>query len=126
MRKLSKITALVMAFILFVTVSPMWSLNVNATENNNPAEQTQQIQQQGQGDDHRVRNRLSRAFRNSSRVRKNRLSRLIRNSSRVRKNRLSRLIRNSSRFRNRFSRLIRNSRFRKARISKLFRKNLRS
>ena len=51
MRKLSKITALVMAFILFVTVSPMWSLNVNATENNNPAEQTQQIQQQGQGDD---------------------------------------------------------------------------
>ena len=51
MRKLSKITALVMAFILFVTVSPLWSLNVNATENNNPAEQTQQIQQQGQGDD---------------------------------------------------------------------------
>ena len=51
MRKLSKITALVMAFILFVTVSPMWSLNVNATENNNPDEQTQQIQQQGQDDD---------------------------------------------------------------------------
>ena len=55
MRKLSKITALVMAFILFVTVSPMWSLNVNATENNNPGEQTQQTQQQepaeGQDDD---------------------------------------------------------------------------
>ncbi len=51
MRKLSKITALVMAFILFVTVSPMWSLNVNATEINNPGEQTQQVQQQDQNDD---------------------------------------------------------------------------
>ena len=53
MRKLSRITALVMAFILFVTVSPMWSLNVNATEVNNPDEQTQQIQQQesAQGQD---------------------------------------------------------------------------
>ncbi len=53
MRKLSRITALVMAFILFVTVSPMWSLNVNATEVNNPDEQAQQIQQQesAQGQD---------------------------------------------------------------------------
>ncbi len=53
MRKLSRITALVMAFILFVTVSPMWSLNVSATEINNPDEQTQQIQQQesAQGQD---------------------------------------------------------------------------
>ncbi len=51
MRKLSRITALVMAFILFVTVSPMWSLNVSATEINNPDEQTQQAQQQAQNDE---------------------------------------------------------------------------
>ncbi len=51
MRKLSRITALVMAFILFVTVSPMWSLNVNATEINNTDEQTQQAQQQAQNDE---------------------------------------------------------------------------
>ncbi|MCR4687723.1 MAG: hypothetical protein K5659_09140 [Lachnospiraceae bacterium] len=35
-----------MAFILFVTVSPMWSLNVNATGINNTDEQIQQQEQQ--------------------------------------------------------------------------------